>query len=172
MVCNFVYDGTNWLWVNHIDTDSNTDTKVNVTLGATSKAYLTGVTTAPTSSAQALTEIADTDVFLDTTAGRLSAKSYAIPGSSNSSAVLSSDNANNAYIAIGSVYPFVVTNTVVRPGNSSNKQIDLGASSPKWKTLYVQTADTEVVKINNGSTTKNVSLEYDDTTEVLNFVFT
>lgn len=24
MICNFVYDGTNWLWVGHIDTDSNT----------------------------------------------------------------------------------------------------------------------------------------------------
>ena len=56
-------------WVNN----PNTDTKVNVTLGTTTKAYLLGTSTTPTSSAQAVTSIADTGVYLDTTAGKLHA---------------------------------------------------------------------------------------------------
>ena len=52
------------------------DTKVNVTLGTTTKAYLLGTSTTPTSSAQAVTSIADTGVYLDTTAGMLTAKSF------------------------------------------------------------------------------------------------
>ena len=54
----------------------NTDTKVNVTLGTTTKAYVLGTSTTPTSSAQAVTSIADTGVYLDTTAGMLTAKSF------------------------------------------------------------------------------------------------
>lgn len=53
-----------------------TDTKVNVTLGTTTKAYLLGVTTTPTGTAQAVDTIADTGVYLDTTAGRLKATSF------------------------------------------------------------------------------------------------
>ena len=67
-------DGT---WV----VPTNTDTKVNVTLGTTSKAYLLGVTTTPTASAQALTAISDTGVYLDTTAGKLTAASFSGNGS-------------------------------------------------------------------------------------------
>ena len=68
---DFIYDGTQWHLIgNYLDTD----TKVNVTLGTTTKAYLLGTSTAPTSSAQAVTSIADTDVYLDSTAGKLHAK--------------------------------------------------------------------------------------------------
>lgn len=55
-----------------------TDTKVNVVLGTTTKAFLTGVSTTPTSSSQALTAIADTGVYLTTTAGQLNAKTYKV----------------------------------------------------------------------------------------------
>lgn len=55
-----------------------TDTKVNVVLGTTTKAFLTGVSTTPTSSSQALTGIADTGVYLTTTAGQLNAKTYKV----------------------------------------------------------------------------------------------
>lgn len=51
----------------------NTDTKVNVTLGTTTKAYLLGTSTTPTSTAKGVTAIADTGVYLDTTAGHLTA---------------------------------------------------------------------------------------------------
>ena len=54
-----------------------TDSKVNVTLGTTSKAFLLGTTTTPTSTAAGVTAIADTGVYLDTTAGKLTAGSFA-----------------------------------------------------------------------------------------------
>lgn len=54
---------------NAVFTDTNT--KVNVTLATTTKAYLLGVSTTPTSTAQALTAVSDTGVYLDTTAGSL-----------------------------------------------------------------------------------------------------
>lgn len=56
----------------------NTDTKQNVTLATTTKAYLTGVSTTPTSTAQALTGLADTGVYLTTTAGELNATQYKV----------------------------------------------------------------------------------------------
>ena len=49
---------------------------MNVKLGTTTKAYLVGVSTTPTSTTQALTGISDTGVYLDTTAGRLTATSF------------------------------------------------------------------------------------------------
>ena len=69
---------------------SNLDTKVNVTLGTTTKAYLLGTSTAPTSTAQGVTAISDTGVYLDTTAGKLTAASFAGNG-----ACLTSLNGSN-----------------------------------------------------------------------------
>ena len=60
-----------------IPASDNVDIKVNVTLDTTHKAYLLGVTTAPTSTAQALESVSDTGVYLDTTAGKLTATSFA-----------------------------------------------------------------------------------------------
>jgi len=57
-------DGT---WV----VPTNTDTKVNVTLDTTTKAYLLATSTIPTSTATAVTSIADTGVYLGTTVGTL-----------------------------------------------------------------------------------------------------
>jgi hypothetical protein len=67
-----------------------TDTSVGVTLGKTTKAYLLGTTTTPTSTEAATKAIADTGVYLDTTAGRLTATSF-----SGSGAALTSLNASN-----------------------------------------------------------------------------
>ena len=58
--------------------DNNTDTKVNITLGTTNKAFITGVTTTPTSTATAMSGIADTGVYLTTTAGELNATQYKV----------------------------------------------------------------------------------------------
>ena len=63
-------------------TPANTDTKVNVTLGTTTKAYLLGTSTTPASTAAATAAIADTGVYLDTTAGKLTAGSFAGSGAS------------------------------------------------------------------------------------------
>lgn len=56
----------------------NTDTKQNITLATTTKAFITGVSTTPTSTAQALTGLADTGVYLTTTAGELNATQYKV----------------------------------------------------------------------------------------------
>ena len=56
--------------------DTNDDTKVNVTLGTTTKAYLLGTSTTPTSTAKGVTAISDTGVYLDTTAGQLVATKF------------------------------------------------------------------------------------------------
>lgn len=62
-----------------------TDTKVNVTLGTTTKAYLLGTSTTPTSTAQAVTSIADTGVYLGTGAGSLYATTFYENGTALSS---------------------------------------------------------------------------------------
>lgn len=56
--------------------DTNTDTKVNVKARGTTKAYLLGTTTAPTASDQAVTSVAETGVYFDTTAGKLVATTF------------------------------------------------------------------------------------------------
>lgn len=59
-----------------IPASDNTDSKMNVSLDTASKAYLVGVTTAPTSTAQGLTGVADTGVYLDTEVGQLTATKF------------------------------------------------------------------------------------------------
>lgn len=54
----------------------NTNTKVNVVERGTTKAYLLATTTAPTSSASAQTAVAESGVYLDTTAGKLVATTF------------------------------------------------------------------------------------------------
>lgn len=75
---------------------SNSDTKVNMSARGTSKAYLLASTTSPTSSAQAVTSVAETGVYLDTTAGKLVATSFAGDGSALT-------NISGAAISWGSV---------------------------------------------------------------------
>ena len=56
-----------------LPTDNNTDTKVTNTLGTTTKAYVTGTTSATTNTG---TQIFDTGVYLSTTAGELVATKF------------------------------------------------------------------------------------------------
>lgn len=74
----------------------NTDIKQNITLATTSKAYLTGVTTAPTSTAQALTGVADTGVYLTTTAGEISAVRHSFNVSGTEKAYMMFNSTTNA----------------------------------------------------------------------------
>ncbi len=53
-----------------LPSDNNTDTKVTNTLATTTKAYVTGTTSASTNTG---TQVFDTGVYLDTTAGQLTA---------------------------------------------------------------------------------------------------
>ena len=57
--------------------NTNTDTKVNVKARGTTKAYLLGTTTSPTSSNQAVESVAETGVYFDTTAAKLVATNFA-----------------------------------------------------------------------------------------------
>lgn len=79
------------------DTDTNTDTKVNTTLATTTKAYLLGTSTTPTSTAQAVTTVADTGVYLDTTAGQLVATKFkgALDGNATSATKATQDGSGN-----------------------------------------------------------------------------
>ena len=65
-------DNTNY----NIYDSGNTDTKVNVKLATTTKAYLLATSTTPTSSDQAVTSLADTGVYLSTTAGEIVATNF------------------------------------------------------------------------------------------------
>lgn len=56
-----------------LPSDNNTDTKVTNTLATTTKAYVTGTTSATTSTG---TQVFDTGVYLDTTAGQLTATTF------------------------------------------------------------------------------------------------
>ena len=58
----------------YCQTNTNTDEKVKVTLATTSKAYLIGTTTSPNGTA--VEGVADTGVYLDTTAGMLTATTF------------------------------------------------------------------------------------------------
>lgn len=73
----FVYDGTYYNLIGDLDTNTDTDTKVTNTLNTTAKAYITGTTTATTNTG---TQVFDTNVYLDTIAGRLRVGSLDIGG--------------------------------------------------------------------------------------------
>ncbi len=73
-----------------------TDTKQNVTLATTSKAYLTGVTTTPTSTAQALAGVADTGVYLTAIAGEISAVRHSFNVSGTEKAYMVFNSTTNA----------------------------------------------------------------------------
>jgi hypothetical protein len=79
-----------------IPASDNTDTKQNITLATTSKAYLTGVTTAPTSTAQAFTGVADTGVYLTATAGEISATRHSFNISGTEKAYMVFNSTTNA----------------------------------------------------------------------------
>lgn len=70
-VHEFVYDGTDWELVGDINTDS--DYRVKNTPNTTTKAYIVGTTNASESTS---TQIFDTGVYLDTTAGQLVATTF------------------------------------------------------------------------------------------------
>ena len=78
--------------------DTNTDTKVNVTLNTTTKAYLLGTTTTPTATAAAVTSVADTGVYLDTTAGSLTATKFYASGTDG---YTGKDSTNTKFTLVG-----------------------------------------------------------------------
>ncbi len=95
----------------------NTDTKVNVVARGTTKAYLLADTTAPTSTAAAHTVVAETAVYLDTTAGKLVATSFAGNGSALTS--LNASNLGSGTVPIARI-PTGTTSSTVALGNHTH----------------------------------------------------
>ena len=134
---------------------ADTDTKVNVTLGTTTKAYLLGVSETPTSTATGRTAIADTGVYLDTAAGRLRSASvstdtlvsatgtamYIKPGSTlyiqsaaSTSLIFQPQGTERARFDTNGNF---LIKTTLQPG--TNDTYNLGTSSYKWKNVYATT---------------------------------
>lgn len=92
---------------------TDTDTKVNVVLGTTTKAYVLGTSTTPTSTSNGVTAIADTGVYLDTTAGRLTATTFSGNGS-----LLTALNGSN--ISAGTIPAARINGAAITSFNASN----------------------------------------------------
>lgn len=142
-------DGT---WV----VPTNTDTKVNVTLATTTKAYLLGVSTAPTSTAKALTAISDTGVYLDTTAGKLTATSFAGSGASLTS--LNASNISSGTLAAARLATSGVT--AASYGPSAN------ASPTHSGTFSVPYITVDKYGRVTAASTKTITLPSDNNTDV------
>ena len=140
-----------------IPANPNTDTKVNVTLATTTKAYLLGTSTTPTSTAAGVTALADTGVYLDTTAGKLTATSFAGSGANLTS--LNGSNISSGTVAFARLPTIYWANIAVASSATYNKTPELAK-----------------IKLNgnasaSAASSSNVELIYDSTNEVLNFVF-
>lgn len=80
-------------------TPTNTDTKVTNTLNTTAKAYITGTTSATTNTG---TQVFDTGVYLDTTAGMLTAGTFKGALSGNASSATKLQTARTVRTNLGS----------------------------------------------------------------------
>ena len=99
-----------------IPANPNTDTKVNVVARGTTKSYLLGTTTSPTSTAQAVTSVAETGVYFDTTAATLVATTFkgALAGNASTatSATKATQDASGNVITTTYATKEELTNTV------------------------------------------------------------
>lgn len=85
----------------------------------------------------------------------VTATSYNILGTANSTAVLSSDLSTNCYIKIGNAYPLVVkyddSEKFVACGSSYSNSVTLGTSSRKWKEVHATTFKGTLVNTTIGT---------------------
>lgn len=173
-------------------TPTDTDTKVNVTLATTTKAYLLGTSTTPTATAQAVTSLADTAVYLDTTAGGLCATNV----KASSTVCANTGNSSTAggvslYGTDPSIYGIMFRGTsnsgkhgYVQSDWATYFTMNQGGTTRGW--IFRRNTDGNVASISgagnavfNGSVTvggnsPNTSgcrMEYNSTTQTLDFVF-
>lgn len=142
----------------------NTDTKVTNTLATTTKAYVTGTTSATTNTG---TQVFDTSVYLDTTAGMLTATTFkgALSGNASSSSKLVSSSYTTISIATSdwatnSSGGYVCTKSLSSAMAYTNFNIDVVLSTDQsaaklqiesWNNVI---ADGEITQTtSNGSTT-------------------
>ena len=167
--------------------DQNTDTKVNVTLATTTKAYLLATSTTPTSTAQAVTSVSDTGVYLGTAAGMLCANGTICANTSNSStagglALYSTDPETYGIMFRGT------TNSgkhgYVQSDWATYFTMNAGATTRGW--IFRKKTDGPVASISgaghavfngsvtvggNAANTSGCRMVYTTSTETLDFVF-
>ena len=176
----------------YCETNTNTDTKVNVTLATTTKAYLLGTSTTPTSTAQAVTSVSDTGVYLDTTAGGLCATNV----KASSTVCANTGNSSTAGgIALYSTDPETY-GIMFRGTSNSGKHgyvqadwatyftMNQGATTRGW--IFRKKTDGPVASISgagnavfngsvtvggNSANTSGCRMTYNTTTQSLDFVF-
>lgn len=118
--------GSNVTITPNADTDTitiastNTDTKVTNTLNTTAKAYVTGTTSATTNTG---TQVFDTGVYLDTTAGMLTATTFKGALSGNASTATTATKANQLTTARSIAISGGVTGTAQNFNGTANISI-------------------------------------------------
>ena len=173
-----------------LPSDQNTDTKVKVTSNATTKGYLIASTTSPNGTA--VEGIADTGVYLDTTAGGLCATNV------KASSTVCANTANSTSaggIALYSTDPEVY-GIMFRGTSNSGKHgyvqsdwatyftMNSGATTRGW--IFRRKGDGNYASISgaghavfngsvtvggNSTNTSGCRMEYNSTTQTLDFVF-
>ena len=126
--------------------DNNTDTKVNVTLATTTKAYLLGTSTTPTSTATGVTALADTGVFLNTTAGGLTCAQLTVSTAGNVSGVAKTFTASLAVATWATDTYGGFTYTVTISGLSASAKhpvLDLVTQNPTSAANYTKAKQQE-----------------------------
>jgi hypothetical protein len=136
---------------------TNVDTKVNMKLGTTTKAYLLGSSTTPTSSNQAVESIADTGVFLTTTAGRLQVGSLAVTSGSYAN-ILTSASLTTADVT--QTLP-ATAGTILNTGTTSFTQVL--TSGTKIGTITINGTSTDIYCQTNTNTDTKVNVTKDET---------
>ena len=148
-VYEFVYDGTNYEFVGDINTDTNTDTKVTNTLNTTAKAYITGTTSATTNTG---TQVFDTGVYLDTTAGKLVATTFSgnltgnVTGNvSGSSGSCTGNSATSTKLANARNFSITGGATAANVSFNGTGNVALNVTSLNAMTLNVASGDTLIL---------------------------
>lgn len=135
----------------------DSDTMVNVSARGTTKAYLLATTTQPNSTASAQTAVAESGVYLDTSAATLVTTNLKVGdtiemGASSIKGILDFKRDGANYIlfphtsgkilfgeAVGGTIYYSLSSTFFKPYQTET--IDLGLSSERWKTLYAKSGD-------------------------------
>lgn len=148
-VYEFVYDGTNYELVGDINTDTNTDKKVTNTLNTTAKAYITGTTSATTNTG---TQVFDTGVYLDTTAGKLVASTFSgnltgnVTGNvSGSSGSCTGNSASSTKLANARNFSITGGATASNVSFNGTGNVALNVTSLNAMTLNVASGDTLIL---------------------------